>query len=180
MKCISKINFKSESMKRFALIAILSCSAIFAKNNFNILHLSFHQGCINDFQEVIKHFPAIQLTSWNIESNRRKLDAHISGDVIYNMSHDRAHRIWLQHADYFNSFDMIATSDTAPLSRIFLQNNWHKPLPIWVCNRFDYFDGATHKGTFPDHEYYELMRNACHKRNVKIISYTPYEFFYAR
>lgn len=148
--------------------------------HFKILHLSFHQGCVNDFKEVIKHFPYIELTSWNIISDVKKLDKYTFGSAIYNMGKERAHRIWEQHADYFNSFDMIVTSDTAPLSRIFLQNNWKKPLLIWVCNRFDYYDGASLDCNFPDAEYYDLIRQTSIQPNVKVISYTPYEIFYAR
>lgn len=148
--------------------------------HMKVLHVSFHQGCINDFQEVVKHFPFIELTSWNVIQDVKKLDAYTHGNAMYNMGRERAHRIWEQHADYFDSFDMIVTSDTAPLSRIFLQNNWKKPLLIWVCNRFDYYDGASLDCDFPDAEYYDLIRRANSQSNVTIISYTPYEIFYAR
>lgn len=167
---------------RLCLFFLIFCSQVtFAEGNgFKVLHLSFHQGCINDFQDVMKHFPSIELTSWYVATNNKKLDVHTPGNAIYNIGKERAHRIWQQHADYFNSFDMIVTSDTAPLSRIFLQNNWKKPLLIWVCNRFDYHDGASLDCKFPDAEYYDLIRQASAKPNVKIISYTPYEIFYAR
>ena len=168
-------------LRYFLLFLIFSFETIFTeKPCFKVLHLSFHQGCINDFKEVAKHFPFIELTSWNIISDVKKLDKYTSGNAIYNIGRERARRIWEQHADYFNSFDMIVTSDTAPLSRIFLENNWKKPLLIWVCNRFDYYDGASSDCNFPDAEYYALIRKASTQPNVKIISYTPYEVFYAR
>ena len=72
------------------------------------------------------------------------------------------------------------TSDTTPLSRIFLQHNWQKPLIVWVCNRFDYFDHETRDRSFPDREYYELIREAILKENVWFIPYTDSEWFYAQ
>lgn len=146
-----------------------------------ILHMSFHKGCINDFAEVAREL-GVSLTSWFIlESvdSRALFDKESSGNSIYNITHERAHRIWETHKEYFNSFDAILTSDTAPLSRIFLQNGWQKPLIIWVCNRFDYYDGASLDGDFPDSEYYALVAAAVHSPNIKIISYTPYEYVYA-
>ena len=65
------------------------------------------------------------------------------GNAVYNIGHQRAETVWNRHKDYFDKFDVIVTSDTAPLSRIFLQNGWRKPLIIWVCNRFDYCDYAS-------------------------------------
>jgi len=60
------------------------------------------------------------------------------------------------------------------LSRIFLQNGWEKPLIIWICNRFDYFDSV-----HPDREYYDLFKKGTQQPNVRIISYTAYEHIYA-
>ncbi len=101
-------------------------------------------------------------------------------NALYNIGHERAKRIWALHHDFFNSFDVILTSDTAPLSRIFLQNGWKKPLIIWICNRFDYYDGASLDCNFPDAEYYQLFANACKQPNVSMIGYTAYEHRYAK
>jgi len=57
------------------------------------------------------------------------------------------------HKDYFDTFDVIVTSGTAPLHESFLQNGWTKPLIIWICNRFDYCDYASLDCNFPDQEY---------------------------
>lgn len=146
--------------------------------DLSILHLSLHKGCINDFQEVAKEL-SLNVTSWYIHDNRTYFDP-IQGNGIYNITHALAQRVWEKHQAYFESFDVIITSDTAPLSRIFLQNSWQKPLIIWICNRFDYADSQTAAGQFPDQGYYELFKKATFQKNVKIVSYTPYEHHYAR
>lgn len=164
------------------LIFFLSASLTVAKNFYpKILHLSFHQGCINDFKEVADEL-GLDLTSWFILSSeypKNYFDGVTSGNAQYNIGHERAEWVWNKHKDYFNSFDAIITSDTAALSRIFLQSGFKKPLIIWVCNRFDYCDQASMDCNFPDHEYYQLFADAKKQSNVKIISYTPYEYFYA-
>ncbi len=144
-----------------------------------VLHLSFHRGCIKEFEEVARSLP-INLTSWYIHDDPKQFDSQGVGASIYNIGHERAERIWHKHKEYFNQFDLIITSDTAPLSRIFLQNNWQKPLIIWVCNRFDYSDRASLDCNFPDQEFYVLFQKAAYMPKVKTISYTPYELAYAK
>ncbi len=142
-----------------------------------ILHLTFHQGCLKAFEHVANIF-RLELESWFIPTLKPlEFDGTSSGNVLYNIDHDRAERIWNKHASFFNTFDIIITSDTAPLARIFLQNSWSKPLIIWICNRFDYHDGTS---KFPDPEYYELFKSATSKSNVKIIAYTDYEHYYCK
>ena len=69
----------------------------------------------------------------------RKEVSHSNGNVFF-VKKDFGKRSWVNSVVDFGKFDVIVTSDTAPLSRIFLQNNWKKPLIIWICNRFDYVD----------------------------------------
>jgi hypothetical protein len=107
-------------------------------------------------------------------------DGTSQGNALYNITHERAERIWNKHKKLFDGFDVILVSDTAPLSRIFLQNGWKKPLIIWVCNRFDYCDRASLDGDFPDSEYYELFKQALLKDNVYVIPYTAFERHYAK
>lgn len=170
---------------RYRLNYVIICmffvfSASFAsQKSLKVLHLSFHKGCINDFEEVAKELN-VTLTSWYIHTDPVHFEGKRSGNAIYNITAERAARVWNLHKNYFEQFDVIVTSDTAPLSRIFLQHNWKKPLIIWVCNRFDYADGDIRDGHFPDQAYYELFKNARTQSNVKIISYTTYEHFYAR
>jgi len=101
-------------------------------------------------------------------------------DWNYNIGHDRAEEVWNKYKDYYNQFDLIVTSDTGPLARIFLQNNYTGKLIMWVCNRFDYADNASNDCGFPDQEYYSIIRAARAKSNVKIVSYTKFEYEYAQ
>lgn len=106
-----------------------------------ILHVSFHKGCIGDINNVAR------LLSLDISV--------MKADWDYLITHDRAAAIWDKYKEYFNTFDIILTSDTAPLSRIFLQNNYSGKLIIWICNRFDY----PNRDGFPDSEYFSLWNN---------------------
>lgn len=129
------------------------------------LHVTYHSGCelnLNFVFNELKIQLETQRANWN-----------------YNIGHNRANEIWNKYKDYYNSFDTIITSDTAPLSRIFLQNNFDKKLIIWVCNRFDYCDQATNDCKFPDKDYYSLINSAVNKENVKFASYTKFEYEYA-
>ena len=107
-------------------------------------------------------------------------DGVTKGNALYNVGHDRAERIWKLHKATFEKFDLVITSDTAPLSRIFLQNDFKKPLIIWICNRFDYSDQASLDCHFPDPEFYQLFNGASKKKNVKVIAYNVFEHEYAR
>lgn len=138
-----------------------------------ILHLSFHTGCQNDIQYVCNNLNNdIELTFMRFD------DGETKDNEIYNVTHSRAEKAWNKYKDYYNTFDTIITSDTAPISRVFLQNNWNKKLIIWICNRFDYSHG-TGSG-FPDQEYYDLIRSAKDRENVHIIGYTAFENYYAK
>ena len=164
--------------KNIALLLLLvSALAFGSEKRLKVLHLSLHLGCINDFAEVGNEL-GLDLTSWYIHRSHVEFEGHEAGNNIYNITHARAEGVWNRHKDYFNQFDVVITSDTAPLSRIFLQNGWKKPLIIWVCNRFNYADFERQDGHFPDGEYYDLFRKATQMKNVKIISYTPYEYHY--
>jgi hypothetical protein len=165
-----------------SLTFLFSAAADTNVHPLKILHISFHLGCIKDFEEVARELD-LDLTSWYVLSSdlpREHFDGKTLGNAVYNITHERARMVWEKHKNFFNQFDVILTSDTAPLSRIFLQNGWQKPLIIWICNRFDYCDYATSEGKFPDREYYELFRAATHQPNVKIVGYTPYEHVYAK
>src|SRR4051812_31901260 len=108
----------------------------------NVLHLSHHQGCFGELAYV-----ASQL-GFTIESMEYR-----DG---YNISAEKANASWEANKERFNSFDVIITSDTAPLARIILQHmdEFKGRLVVWVCNRFDYVDNATNDCGFPDREFY--------------------------
>jgi hypothetical protein len=94
----------------------------------------------------------------------------------YNITHEIAEEAWRKHQDRFKGVDLVITSDTAPLSRILLQNGFGGRLLIWVSNRFDYWAGDGR----PDKEYYDLIRSIPKRPNVKIIGNTAFEGIYAK
>lgn len=138
-----------------------------------ILHISFHKGCQNDIQYICDKL-GIELDFMEFDDGITKTAAK------YNIGHERANNCWNKYKDYFNTFDAILTSDTAPISRVFLQNNFQKKLIIWVCNRFDYADYASLDCNFPDKDYYDMIRISKYMKNVIIAGYTPFENYYAK
>jgi len=136
-----------------------------------ILHIGFHRGCQNDIKFVCD--------SLNQELEFMKFEDGVTrGSALYNIGHLRAEQTWNTYKDYFNSFDLIITSDTAPISRVFLQNNFTKKLIIWICNRFDYYDSSSLDCDFPDAEYYELIKSIPQRPNVKMISNCEFENYH--
>jgi len=131
-----------------------------------ILHVSHHNGCIGDINYVASELN-VQIetlfASWN-----------------YNVGYSRAELIWREKEEYFKSFDIVITSDTAPLSRIFLQNGYSGKLVIWVCNRIDYHDHATNDCGFPDPGYYGLLRKNIGNDKVVFAGYTAFENVYSK
>lgn len=166
-------------MKRILIFLVLSGFCLWSAP-LKLLHLTFHSGCLHEIEVVSKKL-SLDLTTWFIpDLPPYFFDPLSRGCSLYNIGHDRAARIWNQHQPFFESFDVILTSDTAALSRIFLQNQWKKPLIIWICNRFDYCDGASLDCDFPDKEYYSLFSRASGQKNVRIVAYTEFEHLYAR
>jgi len=137
-----------------------------------VLHLSFHRGCQNDIEYICDQL-GYDLTFMEFNDGETKTNAK------YNIGHERALKCWNLNKDYFYKFDVVITSDTAPLSRVFLQNNFEKKLIIWICNRFDYYDAASLDCDFPDKEYYDLIRDVKNRSNIIIAGYTPFENYYA-
>ena len=168
-------------MKKIILHLLCTLSFIYANEHpIHVLHMTFHHGCKMDIEEMGREL-GLDITSWYVQEITPLFwEGIASGNEIYNVGPRRAQRVWDKHKDFFNEFDVIITSDTAPLSRIFLQNNWQKPLIIWVCNRFDYTHGAGGEDRFPDANYYALIRQAATRPNVRIVGYTPYEHEYIR
>jgi hypothetical protein len=131
-----------------------------------VLHVSHHQGCRDDLDYVAARL-GVTLDHYEYRGG-------------YNISAARAHAVWQTERERFLAYDVIITSDTAPLSRIFLQSGWPKGLVIWVCNRFDYCDEATNDCGFPDADYYALFRSAIGRPRTVVASYTAFEHHYAR
>lgn len=145
-----------------------------------MLHLTFHKGTMREIEGIAREV-GWSVETWLIpELAPRFFDETSSGLCLYNIGHDRAERIWIRHADFFNQFDAIITSDTAALARIFLQNGYAKPLIIWISNRFDYHDATSLDCAFPDKEFYRLMNTAKTRPNVTVVATCPFEHYYAR
>lgn len=133
-----------------------------------VLHLSHHYGCLKDHQYVCNEL-GINLT------NKLSIWNQIIPRDCYKITKEIADSLWDKHMDYFNTFDYIITSDTAPLSRIFLENlsKFKGQLIIWICNRFDY----EMQGDFG---YYKLFKESIVKDNVQVIPYTEFERVWAQ
>lgn len=139
----------------------------------NILSIGFHYGALVAIEDMLKNFG----TSENIYAVNSELLPIDASGYHYNMTEERANSLWKEHQDFYNQYDVIITSDTAPLSRIFLQNRYKGKLIVYVCNRFDYCDGNK-TDAFPDSGYYDMLRDAMSNENVALIGYTPYEQIY--
>lgn len=144
------------------------------------LHLTFHRGCAYEFSalfEVLgRNLDTINLSKIPLE----KLDPLARDPAeLYNIDHARAERMWEAGKDLFNQYDVILTSDTTALSRIFLQNPYKGILIIWVTNRFNYREHrfAT---KYPDDGYYELLNAAKNRPNVFVVSSCDFETHYAK
>ena len=131
-----------------------------------VLHVSHHQGCRNDLDYVAARL-GFTLDHYEYRGG-------------YNIDAKRAAAAWQTDRERFLAYDVIVTSDTAPLSRIFLQNDWPKGLVIWICHRFDYCDQATNDCGFPDPKYYEMFASAPTRPRTVVASYTEFEHHYAR
>lgn len=158
---------------KLALLCLVSTNLWSLK----MLHLSFHKGCIAAIDTMAKDL-GIDVTHWNMGEKRELFVPLAKGNAIYNITHDLAKHIWKKNKHIFNQFDVIITSDTAPLARIFLQNKWKKPLIVWICNRFDYADLENQNG-FPDKKYYEIMQRAASNPLVYLVANAEFEVAYA-
>lgn len=166
----------------FRLFVVISFFYFFAAvaAPLKVLHLTFHRGCAQQVQAIAQNL-SLDLTTWYVpDLPPRFFDGYAEGNALYNIGHTRAEKIWQLHSAFFHQFDLIFTSDTAALSRIFLQNNSPIPLIIWICNRFDYHDTSSLDCTFPDPEYYQLLKSARRLPHVAVIANTAFEHAYAR
>jgi hypothetical protein len=130
----------------------------------NILHLTFHGGCALEIEEIMSAL------DHKVTTVRSLTD--------YNIGHDLAAELWAKHGEEWSQYDLVITSDTAPLARPFLQYGYQGPLLVWVCNRFDYAVESNNPSGLPDSEFYELFRAALDKPRVAIVPYTHFESVY--
>ena len=120
-----------------------------------ILHITYHYGCASDLNYVFKtlghEITFFDATCWP-----------------YTITEDIAKNIWNERKDYFQSFDIIITSDTVALSMIFLVHfeELRARLIIWICNRFNFAMDTV--GNF-----IPLLQK--YKDRINIIPYIEYE-----
>jgi hypothetical protein len=141
-----------------------------------LLHLTFHKGTELDIEYIFKKLGHDVTPGILDDGETNPISTPTVQSKIYEVTHDRAQKAWNKNKDYYNSFDGIITSDTCPVSRVFLQNNWSKLLIIWISNRFDY----AIKPEFMDPEFYALLRDIPKRRNVYIFGNTMIEHLYAK
>ena len=130
------------------------------------LHLTFQIGYELEIEYVFKKL-GHEITSMKFDDGNTRPNS-----IPYQVTHKRGQEFWEKSKHYFNTFDGIITSDTCPISRTFLQNNWSKLLIIWVCNRFDY-------GIESDTEFFNLIRSVKDRKNVYIFGNTFIENIYS-
>jgi hypothetical protein len=137
-----------------------------------ILHLSHHIGCFKD-QEYVLNKLGHEVTSLKVLELGETLTV-INPIESFRMSSPLARVVWSEVKDYLNSFDVVLTSDTAPISRIILENieEFSSKLVIWICNRYNY-------ELFGDTEWTKLFDKANDFPNVKIVPYTLFEKIWA-
>ena len=137
-----------------------------------ILHLSHHVGCFKD-QEYVLTKLGHEVTNQKIVGFGETLTL-IPPIESFRMSAPLARVVWSEVKDYLNSFDVVVTSDTAPASRIILENieEFTGKLVIWICNRYNY-------DIFEDHGWTKLFDKANDFPNVKIVPYTLFEKIWA-
>lgn len=127
-----------------------------------LLHISHHVGCMRDHAYVYNKLN-IDYEFWRFPKD------------VYNISKQLANEVWNKRKDYFNTFDYIVTSDTAPLSRIFMENI-HEVKPsivVWICNRFDY-------NMENDSAFYQLFSKISNENQnkFKIVPYSDFEIIW--
>jgi hypothetical protein len=122
----------------------------------NILHLTFHVGCANDIEYIFQKLGHKVTTQF------------LKNKIQYNITENIAQSLWSQNKNFYNSFDMIITSDTTALSFPFLLNQTELIpfLIILVCNRFNY-------AMENENNFHKLLNTINNK--IIIIPYTDFE-----
>jgi len=135
-----------------------------------ILHLTFHRGCQYDIEYICDKL--------NLDLETLYFHDYATGIYRpnrYKVTEQRAEAWWHDKKDYYQSFDCIITSDTAPLSRIFLRHiDELKPrLIVWICNRFDY-------AIEDDEQYAVLLNGLAQQKRIALIPNTEIERIYCK
>ena len=101
---------------------------------------------------------------------------HIGATLVlpkYDLTEAEANASWVEHKARFDSVDAVFVSHVAHAARMVLQSDWKKPLYIWFYFRFDHCieDPAI---------YYQLLRDAVKRPNVKFLAATEQDRRYVR
>lgn len=139
-----------------------------------ILHLGFNFDISNELYYISEKLDI------NLIFKKFTDGVYENDSKLYNIGHERAELAWKNNKNFYNKFDIIIISDTCPISRVFLQNNYKQKLIIYVCNRFDYYDQSSLDCDFPDDEYYNLIKSVIKNKKIKILSSTDFEPYYAK
>lgn len=132
-----------------------------------LLHVTFHPGTTLEVEYAFKKL-GHDVTRITFD------DGETKDDQIYYIHYYRAENFWHKHKEYIDQFDGVITSDTCPISRAFLQNEYKKLLIIWICNRFDYYMPPEDL----DGHYYHLLRLSRDKKNVFIVGNALLEIYH--
>eukprot|EP01035_Chromulina_nebulosa_P057056 gene57056-78178_t len=133
----------------------------YSDRNITLLHISRHTGCMRDIYSISSYL--------GIRSEIMYFDGPLK--ITKSLAND----IWTNNSAYYNNFDYILTTDTTPISRIFLQNlnALNGKLIIYVSNRFDV-------GMKDDMEWVQLFIYATKRKDkVTIVPFCEFEKVYA-
>lgn len=130
----------------------------------NVLHITFHKGCQLDLELVAKEL------DWNIDSIFLLHEEGASNDW-YSLNDEIVSLFWNRYGNRIQQADIVITSDTAPLARLFV-NHPIKQLVVWVCNRIDYGCTVPH--------YREEVAQLSRQPWVSYVAYTPFEVTFAQ
>lgn len=129
-----------------------------------VLHISHHIGCMRDHQYIYDKL-TLDYEFYKFPKG------------LFYITKGIANQMWNERKDYYNSFDFIVTSDTAPLSRIFMENinELKGKLIVWICNRFDY-------NMENDITFYQIFKQMAiiDKTKIKIIPYSDFEYVWCK
>jgi len=93
------------------------------------VHVTFHTACVRELDYIARTL-RVALTHHVVTDPT--LPA-ADGNLVYNVHHARAERLWATHRRYYARFDLVIVSDTAALARVFLQQGvWTRKLIVWV------------------------------------------------
>ncbi|HLE76501.1 MAG TPA: hypothetical protein VI521_01870, partial [Candidatus Babeliales bacterium] len=89
-------------MKKYVIVFLALVVAISIEAKLKVLHVTFHNGCKQDFEDVAQELN-LDLTTWYVQGLPKDYwEGFSAGNEIYNVGPKRAKRVWDRHKDYFN------------------------------------------------------------------------------